>query len=713
MDLSRTELYRAIKSPNISSNALWNMCNDFVNSKKNINVADNVTGENFLHVLAGHGDQLTKPQGVKVLYLLGSSGIHLDTRDRLGETCLHKAVRVPGSYRIVEALMRCGVDPLIRNDAGQTAEEVLKSERPEHWKHTLHWLSKYTPGLYHTLNERDVDTKQVERLLKGWCRTRLPRPDGQEVDLVKVVETADDIQTLLEKYSHTNEFAVAMLAGKSFHIEDGTKEHIDIETKDHMHEGDGPRAQRVPKPILMAAWEAHIETSVETILNLGASTTTLFSKSGSRTEAEPLFFHLITNDDKPPDSIIHKILIVSNMSFRNQRGQTLLFKAIHNDFSRQFIKALFKYGVDVAARDDRGRTARDYAEQLKKTKYFTEIDEHVIDIVKTCDKARLEQLVLEGYDHILDITDNKGINVVNVLKRHFTPNDNKDEVLKLMEKLRAIQHHLTLMFRATDTGGTEEMRRLASRKFASARDKCGRTILHKAILNKKKDMIKLIVQNYKYIIDARDNLGRCALHYAYLVTERTSLVNYLLLHGANPHIADWAGRCPGQYHIESCGRDEYVRLQRALNGFTMDVYLAETNFEQSLLKAVKKGDLLGVEDLVVGLVDKGDINRYANILFHCVDTGRQHIAVYLIQQGMRTDIYKQYENCNARDSACSTYTCDHDLTSLYTRAKQLKCYDVLRAIDHLSLHKSSGEMDGRPSITKPSTMDQLSLLGLV
>jgi hypothetical protein len=56
---------------------------------------------------------------------------------------------------------------------------------------------------------------------------------------------------------------------------------------------------------------------------------------------------------------------------------------------------------------------------------------------------------------------------------------------------------------------------------------------------------------------------------------------------------------------------------------------------------LQKGDVLGVEDLVVGLADKGDINRYANILFHCVDTGRQHIAVYLIQQGMRTDIYKQ------------------------------------------------------------------------
>ena len=106
MDLSRTELYRAIKNPSVSNNALWTLCYDFVNSKKDINISDNVTRQNFLHVLCAHGGQLTKAVGVKVIYLIGSSGIHLDARDNVGDTCLHKAVRVPGSYRIVEALMR-------------------------------------------------------------------------------------------------------------------------------------------------------------------------------------------------------------------------------------------------------------------------------------------------------------------------------------------------------------------------------------------------------------------------------------------------------------------------------------------------------------------------------------------------------------------------------------------------------------------------------
>ena len=64
-----------------------------------------------------------------------------------------------------------------------------------------------------------------------------------------------------------------------------------------------------------------------------------------------------------------------------------------------------------------------------------------------------------------------------------------------------------MMFRATDTGGTDELRRLTTRMLAGARDKCGRTILHKAILNKKKEVIKLIVQTYKHILDLQDNVS--------------------------------------------------------------------------------------------------------------------------------------------------------------------------------------------------------------
>lgn len=127
------------------------------------------------------------------------------------------------------------------------------------------------------------------------------------------------------------------------------------------------------------------------------------------------------------------------MKVRNPSGQSVLFKAISHDFSKQFIKALIKYGVNIAARDKMGRTARDHCECLRKNKYLTEIDEYVVDIVKNCDIEKLQQLILEGYDHILDVTDSRGINIINMLKQLYTTNPYKEEMLILIEKIRPIQ----------------------------------------------------------------------------------------------------------------------------------------------------------------------------------------------------------------------------------------------------------------------------------
>lgn len=37
----------------------------------------------------------------------------------------------------------------------------------------------------------------------------------------------------------------------------------------------------------------------------------------------------------------------------------------------------------------------------------------------------------------------------------------------------------------------------------------------------------------------------------------------------------------------------------------------------------------------------GNLNRYSHVLFDCVDKGQEEIAVFLIEQGMDTTIYKQ------------------------------------------------------------------------
>ena len=126
------------------------------------------------------------------------------------------------------------------------------------------------------------------------------------------------------------------------------------------------------------------------------------------------------------------------MNLRDQNGRTLLFKAIANDYSNQFIKALFKYGVNITSRDSCGRTARDFAETMKKPKYFNVIDEEIISIVASGDLEKLQQLVLQGYDHILDITDKQGFNMLSIIQR-LPLKGNKQDILTFMEKIPSIR----------------------------------------------------------------------------------------------------------------------------------------------------------------------------------------------------------------------------------------------------------------------------------
>jgi len=209
-----------------------------------------------------------------------------------------------------------------------------------------------------------------------------------------------------------------------------------------MHEAEPVTPHRpsiVPRPLLLAVAEAHQEASVETLLTLGSNPNVLFSRTGAKEDVEPLFFHLVTSHGRPPDAIIHKVLRFSDMSARDQSGRTILFRAMDHNFSGQFVRALFKYGVDISARDKHGRTARDHAEYIKKSKYLTDIDDHILDIVKECNLERLQAIVLQGYDHIIDITDNKGINIKQAFRDFHTLNPRKEDMLSYMDRIRTIQ----------------------------------------------------------------------------------------------------------------------------------------------------------------------------------------------------------------------------------------------------------------------------------
>ena len=76
----------------------------------------------------------------------------------------------------------------------------------------------------------------------------------------------------------------------------------------------------------------------------------------------------------------------------------------------EIVRTLLDRGINVAARDSEGSTARDYitifnvddADELRQI-----IDDHVLELVSSDQHYLLESMLLESYDHIIDIRGTK------------------------------------------------------------------------------------------------------------------------------------------------------------------------------------------------------------------------------------------------------------------------------------------------------------------
>ncbi|KAL3866692.1 hypothetical protein ACJMK2_043973 [Sinanodonta woodiana] len=553
-------------------------------------------------------------------------------------------------------------------------------------------------SLYHAVQGENADKYLIERLVKSWCRTSIIR-DGVELNLKDILnKSRSDVKQILEEYADTNEFAIAMLSGKGFLMKrwlDSGREtfaKVDVNTKDVSYQHFYKNYPEVPQPLLVAVWAMNDFEGVDVLMKLGVDTSVLYTHENEDINSpKPVFFQLICGTSKPDDRIIQRILLGSDMTARDLDGQTILFKAIETMQSDQFIQALFSYGADISQRDCNGRTVRDYAEYLRRTKYIHVIDYHVMQIVRNFDIESLEKLIFSGYDHILDLTDEKGLNIMQAAMEKKTP---PKELLDLLQKVKPVQEHMKKLLKAADYGSIPKVKSLISRKLAASQDKCGRTVLHRAILARSRDLVEFLIDNYPHIMNIQDNLGRTALHYMFLLMEGDSLADVMLVKGASKSITDAARMTPFDYQCERCGKKTFLTLKQEIEGMGMDVYLARTNFEKNLRRSIRKGDIKKVSELIKGLqMSNGNINRFAKVLFDCLDYNQHDIALFLIQSGMRTDIYKEYKS---------------RVLSLTERAIELNNINVVQ----LLLDTKDGKVQIKPKVSKPA-MPDFTVYGLV
>ena len=129
------------------------------------------------------------------------------------------------------------------------------------------------------------------------------------------------------------------------------------------------------------------------------------------------------------------------MAARNTFGATILMEAIMSQQSDDFVRFLFRCGVNVATRARCGRTARNLCEENlvpDGQRYIRLIDEHVLGFVKDCNIERLECLILQSYDHILDITDENGQTALQIARKRGSK-----QLVRLLQNVLATQVTVT------------------------------------------------------------------------------------------------------------------------------------------------------------------------------------------------------------------------------------------------------------------------------
>ena len=129
-----------------------------------------------------------------------------------------------------------------------------------------------------------------------------------------------------------------------------------------------------------------------------------------------IIFQLICGENIPEDErIIHRVLKECNLLSRNRQGQTIIFEAINQNKPLELVQSFFTYGLNIALRDNVGRTARTYALKQNKPAYVQLIDQYVLQLVFSGAADEIEDLILRSYDHLLDVTNTQGRSIVDIV----------------------------------------------------------------------------------------------------------------------------------------------------------------------------------------------------------------------------------------------------------------------------------------------------------
>ncbi|XP_068215442.1 uncharacterized protein [Palaemon carinicauda] len=239
---------------------------------------------------------------------------------------------------------------------------------------------------------------------------------------------------------------------------------------------------------------------------------------------------------------------------RDKNGQNVLHFAASRPHGRSaFYRLVAESGCNLADRDDKYRTPRDVAEENDLQENVRAIDKWVINLASEGKQKQLKKLLIDGYDHIADIDDDQGNNILEVAQ-----NKGQNKTVDFLRGLNAFEEKRDWLHKAIRVGSLPHVQYIADTEdIARAKDTRSRTSLHIATLCEEKEIMEFLAAQYPDLLKIGDNLERTPLHYAMAVEGVDQVAKVLVQAGARRAVKDLRGKQPSYYFMN---RGEVVEM---------------------------------------------------------------------------------------------------------------------------------------------------------
>ncbi|XP_066904239.1 uncharacterized protein [Halyomorpha halys] len=233
---------------------------------------------------------------------------------------------------------------------------------------------------------------------------------------------------------------------------------------------------------------------------------------------------------------------------RDEHGQSMLhFAAARSQGRNAMFQLLQEMDSNPGLRDSLYRTARDIAEQSDIQENIRGIDRYVVALAARGEENRLRELLIEGYDHILDAEDSG-----NILE--IAEGREQTSVLKFLKGITAFEENREKLHRAIRFGSLAQVQEIfkksgSKKMLAVAKNNQGRCSLHVAVLAQHESTVEHIANKYPATLQIGDNLMRTPLHYAMALEKVESLSRILIAAGAQRVLKDLKGRQASYYFM--------------------------------------------------------------------------------------------------------------------------------------------------------------------